>query len=80
LAERTPAEGAVPDLYVQFARKLRPDDYVLTFNYDTLLERALEQAGVPYRLFPDRYEEVSEYTAPIDNSRSEVVVLKMHGS
>ena len=26
---------------------LKPDDYVLTFNYDLLLERALEKAGVP---------------------------------
>lgn len=80
LTERTPAAGSVPDLYVEFARKLRPDDYVLTFNYDILLERALEQAGVRYRLFPDRYKDVSDYGATIDDSRQEVVVLKVHGS
>ncbi|MBS0410131.1 MAG: SIR2 family protein [Proteobacteria bacterium] len=80
LTERTPAAGSVPDLYVEFARKLRPDDYVLTFNYDVLLERALEQAGVPYRLFPNRYKDVSDYSATIDDSRQEVVVLKVHGS
>ena len=41
LAERMPAE--VPELYLKFARILKPEDYVLTFNYDTLLERALAQ-------------------------------------
>ena len=80
MTEHTPAAGSVPELYVEFARKLRPDDCVLTFNYDILLERALEQAGVPYRLFPDRYKDVSDYGATIDDSRQEVVVLKVHGS
>jgi hypothetical protein len=80
LTERTPAAGRVPDLYVEFARRLRPDDCVLTFNYDLLLERALEQAGVPYRLFPDRYTNVSDFGATLDESRDEVVVLKVHGS
>lgn len=78
LAERMPAR--VPDLYIKFACKLRPNDYVLTFNYDVLLEMALEAAGIPYRLFPDRYSDVHQHGATIDDSRPEVAVLKLHGS
>lgn len=48
LSERMPAK--IPEVYLRFAQILKPDDYVLTFNYDVLLERALEQAGVSYRL------------------------------
>lgn len=79
LTERMPAK--IPDLYVKFAKILKPDDYVLTFNYDVLLERALEAAGVPFRLYPDRYT-----SSPfgnglvVDSSKKEVVVLKLHGS
>lgn len=80
LSERTPAIGAVPDLYVEFARRLRPDDVILTFNYDILLERALDQAGLAYRLFPMRFENVGEFSSTVDNSREEVVILKVHGS
>ncbi len=54
LAERMPAN--IPDQYLAFARLLKPDDYVLTFNYDVLLERALESAGIPFRLYPNRYK------------------------
>jgi len=38
LAERMPAN--IPEQYLAFARLLKPDDYVLTFNYDVLLERS----------------------------------------
>src|SRR5262249_24607735 len=41
----------VPGLYLDFARRLEPHDIVVTFNYDTLLERALDAIGKPYRLF-----------------------------
>lgn len=70
----------VPDLYIQFADRLQPRDTVITFNYDTLLERALDSIRKPYRLFPARYEKVGEYSATVDDSQDEVVVLKMHGS
>lgn len=82
LAEHTPPVGSVPSLYLRFAERLRPGDYVLTFNYDTLLERALEKIGKPFRLFPNRYEEVRATHSVIDSDRdrAEVVVLKMHGS
>ena len=80
LSEKTPAAGAIPQIYLDFARCLKPGDYVLTFNYDILLERALEQARVPYRLFPDRFREVGEFLNTVDDSQEEVVVLKVHGS
>jgi hypothetical protein len=79
LAERMPND--VPDLYLQFAKKLRPDDFILTFNYDLLLERALEKVGTPYRLFPFRYERIwPGGGGTVDESRNEVVILKLHGS
>ena len=52
----------------------------MSFNYDVLLERALDAVGVPYRLFPDRYLSVNKYGAVVDDAREEVIVLKMHGS
>jgi hypothetical protein len=80
LAELTPLTADIPKLYLNFAKRLQPGDYVLNFNYDILLERALEAVGKPYRLFPDRYESVHQYGATIDNSKQEVSVLKLHGS
>ena len=82
LAERMPS--IIPELYLKFARILKPDDYVLTFNYDVLLERALEHAGIAYRLFPSRYGSSQLGSNPkmmvVDDSRDEVIVLKLHGS
>jgi len=52
----------------------------LTFNYDTLLEQALDAVSKPYRLFPHRFSEIYDYAATVDASREEVVILKMHGS
>jgi hypothetical protein len=80
LAERTQAADEIPDLYLNFARRLQPNDYVLTFNYDILLERALDAVGTRYRLFPNRYETVEDLYAVVGDSRDEVVVLKLHGS
>ena len=80
LTERMPSK--VPELYLEFARMLRPPDYVLTFNYDILLERALELAGVPFRLFPDRLKksDFGHETLVVDSKKEEVIVLKVHGS
>jgi hypothetical protein len=80
LTERTPQKEQIPDLHLEFARLLKPQDIVLTFNYDVLLERALDAAGVAYRLFPSRLKEVRSGGAVVDDSREEVIVLKMHGS
>lgn len=81
LVEHTPSVADMPELYLRFADKLQPDDIVLTFNYDILLERALQAVGKPYRLFPDRYESVHHDGGGIvDSTRQEVLVLKLHGS
>lgn len=80
LAERMPSVENIPPLYKRFAENLRPSDYVLTFNYDVLLERALESVGKPYRLFPTRYKSIGKSTGEVDSSHEEVVILKLHGS
>ncbi|MDX0571083.1 hypothetical protein GOC91_16170 [Sinorhizobium medicae] len=80
LARHVNALDTVPDLYLEFARRLDLGDTVITFNYDTLLERALDAVGKPYRLFPTRLKDVGEFGGIVDDSRDEVVVLKVHGS
>lgn len=78
LYDKTPK--ILPDVYKQFARRLNPDDWIYTFNYDTMLESALEAEGIPFRLFPFRFSEIGTTTDTVDNSQSEVVILKLHGS
>lgn len=78
LLERTPKEP--PALYRQFVRRLNPSDKIFTFNYDTLLENALEAERIPYRLFPYRFSEEGWTGNTVDSSKKEVVLLKLHGS
>ena len=81
LHRRTPEDP--PALYRAFARRLNPFDFVFTFNYDTLLESALEAENVPYRLFPQRYAKIGPTMNTVDHSKeseAEVIVLKLHGS
>jgi hypothetical protein len=80
LTERTPSTAAIPQLYLKFAEGLEPQDTVVTFNYDILLERALTLIGRPFRLFPRRYKSVGRGTAEVDDSGKEVKILKLHGS
>ena len=80
LTQHMPNIDDIPELYIEFANHLQPNDYILTFNYDTLLERSLEAVGKPYRLYPHRYESVSDYGGTIDSSKDEVIILKLHGS
>jgi len=75
----TPSD--VPDAYRCFARQLNTSDYVLTFNYDTLLEKALDLEGVRYRLFPEQYSKVDWVSCTIDpTAPDELVLIKLHGS
>ena len=81
LTKLMPSIDRIPEIYLQFAKILRPNDIVLTFNYDILLERALEVAGVPFRLFLDRHK--PDPLIPgrlVIDSRDEVMVFKLHGS
>lgn len=81
LTERMPPENKLPEVYLQFADMLQPDDIVLTFNYDVVMERALEAVGKPFRLFPDRLKVVRPNGyAEVDSSSEEVILLKLHGS
>ena len=75
IAERMPSKKAIPQLYLNFVRKLQPGDTILTFNYDVLLEHALEVAGVPFRLFRGRVGTLLGWGSP-----DEVEVYKLHGS
>jgi hypothetical protein len=80
LVERTPHPSRLPRCYLDFAECLQPNDLVITFNYDTVLEDALERVGKPFRLFPSRYSEIKKTSGVIDSSKKEIVVLKLHGS
>lgn len=75
LVQRTPAPADLPSIYHDFAKDLGEGDVVLSFNYDTVLERALDHVGKPYRLWLHRDDPRELYER--DN---EVVVLKLHGS
>lgn len=81
LYDRTPTSPAdIPPVYLEFARRLTTSDYVLTFNYDLLLESALRAVNLPYRRFPTRYAKVGTLSNTVDDNRDELVLLKMHGS
>lgn len=74
LMEATP--GVTPPLYRAFVQRLSPHDVVLTFNYDTLLEQALDDMALPYTLTPEWW--LSRDLAP--SGQEFVDVLKLHGS
>ena len=81
LTERTP--HIIPPVYLEFVKKLRPSDRIITFNYDTLLEQACETVGIPFRLVPQKYLQALESGGIVDISdeaSNEIVILKLHGS
>lgn len=78
--ELTPVGKDLPKEYIEFAQNLQTTDVVITLNYDVILERALEFVGKPYRLFSHRYKSMHGHVNTVDNSRDEVVILKLHGS
>lgn len=77
----TPPADQLPEVYYQFAERLSLNDLVITFNYDLLLENALEHVGKPYRLFPDRFSKVDPKWGAVETDDvEEVIVFKLHGS
>ncbi len=68
------------ELYEDFAKLLDPTDIVITFNYDTLLELALDRIDKPYKLVRNRFNSVDGSGGIVDGARKEVTILKMHGS
>lgn len=66
-------------LYEKFAEKLKPDDVIITFNYDTILEKTFLRKDIPYRLYPTRFESLNFGGGTVKNT-DEIVLLKMHGS
>ena len=67
---------------IDFCKCLSPSDWILTFNYDTLIEDTLDYLDIPYRLYPERYEEEDSNQLIVDseNGKDDIVVLKLHGS
>ena len=84
LALKLKQDSAAPDqlrLYDDFVKNLTKMDFIATFNYDTLLEEAMERNGISYRLVPGRFEEVDEDGGTFsDEDDDETVILKLHGS
>jgi hypothetical protein len=80
IQNRTPPKDKLPEAYYRFAESLSTTDIVITFNYDVILERALDYIGKPYRLFPNRYKSIGSHSSTVDSDTEEVVILKLHGS
>ncbi|WP_163574072.1 SIR2 family protein [Halomonas faecis] len=74
---RTPTDECI-----RFCEGLLPQDVVLTFNYDTLIEETLDFLGKPYRLFPSRVKEVGISSSIVDSEaeEDEILLSKLHGS
>lgn len=69
-----------PELYRRFVQHLTVRDTVLTFNYDTLLERTLEVVNIAYSLSPEWW--LDDYSSEGNDPYSPrfIDVIKLHGS
>lgn len=68
-------------LYDKFVRNLKPNDLVITFNYDTILEDALERNSIPYIFYWNKLEKIyKDGSATIDLDSEDIILHKMHGS
>jgi hypothetical protein len=66
IVSRTPRPDAIPTLYLEFAAQLQPRDFVISFNWDGLLEASLQAIGKQYTY--DRSDE------------NAITISKLHGS
>ena len=65
-----------PSVYRAFAESLSPNDVVITFNYDTLVEQSLDDVAKPYSLTPEWW---LKRDTPASGQQY-VDLLKLHGS
>ena len=56
------------NLYEEFAERLGPRDIIVTFNYDTILEKTFSRKQIRYRLFPTRFESVNSTGGVVRNT------------
>lgn len=66
IAEHTPHNDDIPQIYIDFANQIRERDVIISFNWDCLLEIALNKVG-------------KTYSYNWENGKS-VNICKMHGS
>lgn len=68
-------------LYEKFCASLTPNDLVLTFNYDTVLEDTLDRLGIAYSLTPEWWLDKEEGEGQQQYKGSQYIdILKLHGS
>jgi len=65
IALSTPVNAKIPEHYLTFARSLTPNDIIVTFNWDLLLENAIQNAGLEFCY---------------DYEAGKIHILKLHGS
>lgn len=65
IALSTPDEDNIPEIYTKFAERLLPQDYIITFNWDVLLEKSIRKVG---KKFSYSYK------------NGHIPIAKMHGS
>ncbi|MDA6066806.1 hypothetical protein OH214_06665 [Idiomarina abyssalis] len=76
--------GSISKPHRQLAKKIKPDDVVVTFNWDTLMDRALKsetewETDEGYGFNPKSiYRE--GWVAPVQKERSAPELIKLHGS
>lgn len=78
--------GPISIPYMLLATELLPNDTVITFNWDTLLDRALMAAGhwspvdgysvIPESIFDDGWKEIKDFQFTTSQTR----YIKLHGS
>lgn len=68
-------------LYDEFVSKLKPNDLIITFNYDTIVEDALKRNNIPFRFYWNKLKEIDKDGDGInDTNDDEIILHKMHGS
>ena len=68
IANETPEDDQIPDLYTEFVKQLKNTDVIITFNWDILLERAIQAIGKTYSYIGN------------GNRETDINIYKLHGS